>query len=291
MGLITYMNSDYFIHRATTLMRRRFLPFARIVMIGIILTLATTWAITAFFGLTKEQDRVASNLEITAFIRNGTDTSRIFTLAESLNLYQQIEHVKVISPALANLEFSKELGEDTEELFKESPFQWSISFKLNPQTCDHDALNFILADLKQKEIIEQTVFNTDAAGAVFARSSMILTIGLAGATGIFVIFLGFLSYVFRSELLQSPAEWYILQTLGASRSFIAFPHLLFALIACFLGILLGIGLSHLLRFLHSASSPWVMEVPLNQLIIAYASVFSLCLMTATFTAMSATKGK
>lgn len=285
------MSSEYYFHRAGTLIRRRALPFLRILVISIILSLTTIWAVTAYFGLTKEQDRLASNLELSVMIRKDMDTSRIFSLAQSLREYQQIQHVKVISPTLATIEFEKELGEDTDALFAESPFQWSISFALKPDFCDHQTVSFILADLKQKEIVEQTVFNAQAAGAVFARSSMVLTLGLAGATGIFILSLGFLSYVFRAELLQSPTEWFILQTLGAGRGFIAIPHLLFAITACTLGVLSGSGISQLFRMHYSTSFPWIMEIPLNWLLMAYFGVLSLCFMTAGITAMSVSKGK
>ena len=185
----------------------------------------------------------------------------------------------------------KELGEDTDALFTESPFQWSISFALKPEYCDHQAVSFILADLSQKEIVEQTVFNAQAAGTVFARSSMVLTLGLAGATGIFILFLGFLSYVFRAELLQSPTEWFILQTLGAGRGFIAIPHLLFAISACTIGIVIGSGIAQVIRFQYSHSFPWIMEIPLNWLFISLGGITVLCYLTAGFTAISVTKGK
>ena len=291
MGLTVDMNSEYYIHRTGTLIRRRTMPFLRIIAISIILSLTIIWAMIAFFGLNKEQDRLASHLEISVMIKKDVDTSRIFTLAESLQQYQQIEHVKVLSPSLATVEFEQELGEDTDALFAESPFQWSLTFTLKPEYCTHQVVSFILADIRQKEIVEQTVFNAQAAGAVFARSSMVLTLGLAGATGIFILFLGFLSYVFRAELLQSPTEWFILQTLGAGRGFIAIPHLLFAIIACTIGIAIGSGIAQVIRFQYSISYPWIMEIPLNWLVTSLISVTILCYVTAGFTALSVTKGK
>jgi cell division protein FtsX len=285
------MRSEYYFHRAGTLIRRRKLPFLRILFIAIILSLTTIWAVTAYFGLRKEQDRLAGNLEISVMIKKQVDTSRIFSLSESLKNYEQIEKVHVISPMLAKIEFEKELGEDTDALFIESPFQWSINFSLKPEYCDHQSVSFILADLRGKEIVEQTIFNAQAAGAVFARSSMMLTLGLAGATGIFILSLGFLSYVFRAELLQSPAEWFILQTLGARRGFIAIPHLLFAITACSIGILLGSGIVEILRMQFTIAFPWIMEIPLNWLLMSYGFVLLLGYMTAGITAMSVSKGK
>lgn len=285
------MSSEYYFHRAGTLIRRRMLPFLRILLISTILAITTIWAVTAYFGLSKEQDRLASNLEISVMIKKDVDTSRIFTLSESLKGYQQIDQVKVISPALATIEFEKELGEDTDGLFIESPFQWSITFSLKPEYCDHQTVSFILADLAQKDIVQQTIFNAQAAGAVFARSSMILTLGLAGATGIFILFLGFLSYVFRAELLQSPHEWFILQTLGAGRGFIAFPHLLFAIAACSIGIGLGAGISQIIRIQYSTPFPWIMEIPTNWLLMGYGGVTLLCYSIAGITALSVSKGK
>lgn len=285
------MSSEYYLHRAGTLIRRRMLPFLRILLISTILAITTIWAVTAYFGLSKEQDRLASNLELSVMIKKDVDTSRIFTLSESLKGYQQIDQVKVISPALATIEFEQELGEDTDGLFIESPFQWSITFSLKPEYCDHQTVSFILADLAQKDIVQQTIFNAQAAGAVFARSSMILTLGLAGATGIFILFLGFLSYVFRAELLQSPHEWFILQTLGAGRGFIAFPHLLFAIAACSIGIGLGAGISQIIRIQYSTPFPWIMEIPTNWLLMGYGGVTLLCYSIAGITALSVSKGK
>lgn len=285
------MSREYYFHRAGTLISKRKLPFIRIVLIAIILTLSAVWAITAYTGLIKEQDRLASNLEISVIIKKNTDTTRIVSLAESLKAFQQIRTVKIITPALASIEFQKELGEDTDLLFAESPFQWSIVFTMEPAYCDHQTVSTILAHLGSKQIVEQTVFNDKAAGALFARSTMVLTLGLAGATGIVILFLGFLSYVFRSELLQSPAEWFILQTLGAAKMFIAFPHVLFAACACLTGIALGGLIAIPIQLAFSSTQPWVMDVPFGLMMSAHASVAILCLSTAVITAFTVTSGK
>ncbi|MFN4768234.1 MAG: cell division protein FtsX [Ignavibacteria bacterium] len=295
MGLVhnesNPMSREYYFHRAGTLISKRKLPFFRIVFISIILTLSSVWAVTAYFGISKEQDRLASNLEISVIIKNNTDTTRIVSLAESLKNYEQIQMVKIISPTLATIEFEKELGEDTDALFNESPFQWSIVFTMKPEYCNHQTVSSILADLGTKSIIEQAVFNDKAAGALFARSTMVLALGLAGATGIIVLFLGFLSYVFRSELLQSPAEWFILQTLGAGRMFIAFPHVLFASSACLIGIAFGGCIAIPIQIASSGSQPWVMDVPFVSIMSAYGTVALLSLSTAIITAFSVSKGK
>lgn len=285
------MSREYYFYRAGTLISKRVIPFLRIVLIAVILTLSSVWAITAYFGIIKEQDRLASNLEISAIIKKDTDTTRIVSLAESIKQYEQIHVVKIISPSLAMIEFEKDLGEDTDALFNESPFQWSIVFTMKPEYCDHQTVSSILADLGTKSIIEHTVFNDKAAGALFARSTMVLTLGLAGATGIIVLFLGFLSYVFRSELLQSPAEWFILQTLGAGRMFIAFPHVLFAASACLIGIAIGGCIAIPIQIAFSGSQPWVLDVPFAHIMTAYGTVAFLSLSTAIITAFTVTKGK
>lgn len=285
------MSREYYFHRAGTLISRRKLPFFRIMFIAIILTLSAMWAVTAYFGLSKEQDRLASNFEISVIIKKNTDTSRIVSLSESLKRYQQIRTVNIISPALATIEFEKELGEDTDAMFDENPFQWTIVFTMEPKYCDHETVTAILGDIGTKSIVEQTVFNDKAAGALFARDTMILTLGLAGATGIILIFLGFLSYVFRSELLQSPAEWFILQTLGAGRMFIAFPHVLFAISACLIGIALGAFLAIPIQIAYSTHQPWIMEVPVTSIMTSHAIVAFLSISTAIITAMTVSKGK
>ena len=285
------MSREYYFHRAGTLISKRKVPFFRIVLIAIILTLSAIWAVTAYEGLMKEQDRLASNFEISVIIKKNTDTLRIVSLSESLKKYQQIRTVKIISPALASIEFEKELGEDTGILFNDSPFQWSIAFTMEPEYCNHETVSAILDDLQSKSIIEQTVFNDKAAGALFARSTMVLTLGLAGATGIVILFLGFLSYVFRAELLQSPAEWFILQTLGAGRMFIALPHVLFAACACLTGIALGGLLAIPIQLAFSSTQSWVMDIPFGMIMTAHAFVGLLSLSTAIITAFTVSKGK
>ncbi len=97
--------------------------------------------------------------------------------------------------------------------------------------------------------------------------------------------------MFRSELLQSPAEWFILQTLGAGRMFIAFPHVLFASSACLIGIAIGGCIAIPIQIIFSGSQPWVMDVPFANIISAYGIVALLTLSTAIITAFTVSKGK
>ncbi len=283
------MSYGYYFHRAGVLIRRRPFPFFRITLICCILTLCTLGIAISYFGLMKEQNRLASSLEITIHIKQYADSSRIFSFASSLSTYAQIDQVHVISPTLAALEFEKQMQSSTFKLLPDNPFNWSISCTLKPEYCTYNYVSEFLQDIRKKDIVDQTVFNSKAAEALFARNTFLFTLALAGSISIFLLFLGILSYVFRAEILQSPAEWFVLRTLGASRTFIAIPHVIFSIASIFLGITIGCMSALIIIKNVLVQYVWIWEIPIDWIAISIGIMVLLSIAVSSITALTVTR--
>jgi cell division protein FtsX len=254
-----------------------------------VLTLCTLGIAISYFGLIKEQNRLASSLEITILLKQHADSSRIFSFASSLSSYAQIDQVYVISPTLAALEFEKQMQSSTFKLLPDNPFNWSISCTLKPEYCTYEYVTVFLQDIRKKNIVDQTIFNSKAAEALFARNTLLLSLTLAGAISSFLLFLGILSYVFRAEILQSPAEWFVLRTLGASRAFIAVPHVIFSIASILLGITIGGISAFLLAKNVFVQHVWIWEIPFNWILMSIGIMLVLSIAVSSITALTVTR--
>lgn len=285
------MSYSYYFHRAGVLIRRRPFPFFRITLVCCILTLCILGIAISYFGLIKEQNRLASSLEITILLKQHADSSRIFSFASSLSSYAQIDQVYVISPTLAALEFEKQMQSSTFKLLPDNPFHWSISCTLKPEYCTYEHITVFLQDISKKHIVDQTVFNSKAAEALFARNTLLLTIALAGSISIFLLFLGILSYVFRAEILQSPAEWFVLRTLGASRTFIAIPHIIFSIGSICLGVTIGCISAFLMVQYVLVQHVWIWKIPFHWILMSIGIMLLLSITVSSITALTVTRSK
>ena len=283
------MRYGYYFHRAGVLIRRRPFPFFSITFICCVLTLCSLGIAISYFGLIKEQNRLASSLEITILLKQHADSSRIFSFASSLSSYAQIDQVYVISPTLAALEFEKQMQSSTFKLLPDNPFNWSISCTLKPEYCTYEYVTVFLQDIRKKNIVDQTIFNSKAAEALFARNTLLLSLALAGAISSFLLFLGILSYVFRAEILQSPAEWFVLRTLGASRAFIAVPHVIFSIASILLGITIGGISAFLLAKNLLVQHVWIWELPFNWILMSIGIMLVLSIAVSSITALTVTR--
>ena len=283
------MSYGYYFHRAGVLIRRRPFPFFRITFICCVLTLCSLGIAISYFGLIKEQNRLASSLEITILLKQHADSSRIFSFASSLSSYAQIDQVYVISPTLAALEFEKQMQSSTFKLLPDNPFNWSISCTLKPEYCTYEYVTVFLQDIRKKNIVDQTIFNSKAAEALFARNTLLLSLALAGAISSFLLFLGILSYVFRAEILQSPAEWFVLRTLGASRAFIAVPHVIFSIASILLGITIGGISAFLIAKNLFVQHVWIWEIPFNWILMSIGIMLLLSIAVSSMTALTVTR--
>ena len=283
------MSYGYYFHRAGVLIRRRPFPFFRITLICCVLTICTLGIAISYFGLIKEQNRLASSLEITILLKQNADSSRIFSFASSLSSYAQIDQVYVISPTLAALEFEKQMQSSTFKLLPDNPFNWSISCTLKPEYCTFEYITVFLQDISKKHIVDQTVFNSKAAESLFARHTLLLTLALAGSISIFLLFLGILSYVFRAEILQSPAVWFVLRTLGASRAFIAVPHVIFSIASILLGITIGGISAFLIAKNLFVQHVWIWEIPFNWILMSIGIMLLLSIAVSSMTALTVTR--
>ena len=77
--------------------------------------------------------------------------------------------------------------------------------------------------------------------------------------------------------------------LGASRGFVALPHILFAWYACATGIVLGAGAAVGGYYLALPMVPWLVTVPTQYLEISGAAVGMLVLLLSVWTAFSVQK--
>ena len=77
--------------------------------------------------------------------------------------------------------------------------------------------------------------------------------------------------------------------LGATRGFIALPHILFALYACTSGIILGAGAAVGGYYLAQPMVPWLTTVPADYLEISGAAVGILVVILSVWTAFSVQK--
>lgn len=95
--------------------------------------------------------------------------------------------------------------------------------------------------------------------------------------------------MFRAEILQSPAVWFVLRTLGASRTFIAVPHVIFSIASILLGITIGGISAFLITKSLFVQHVWIWEIPFNWILMSIGIMLLLSIAVSSMTALTVTR--
>jgi len=203
---------------------------------------------------------------------------------ETLRKFPGIASVQLVTPEEARQEFEDRMGESTEFLFEDNPFPAVAKIRFRKDFRNNNYVEYVTNYAKRMREVSDATYRADFAEAVYARSQETFLIAVAVGGIAFALFLFTLNSALRSEMAMAFEETHVLHVLGASRWFIAAPHLIFALITSLLGIMLGSGIALVLYLIFKNNSTWLRLLDWQPLIAGGAIMGSIALLVGLWTA-------
>lgn len=275
--------------QAHKLLRQRFGSLVKIAIATAFLTLASTVVAIGYYGITAEIEQLSSNLVVTVFAASHADSAESVSIFRQVKSVPQVADAKLITPEQAQKEFAESVGQKLDNLLTNNPFPSVVKVHLLPSACSRESLDAVVQTFRRIPLVDDVVYNTAYANALFSRSKQTSVMIFAGAIGIFAVFLFILYFALRAETAAGGEEVHVLMLLGATRGFVAMPHILFGFYSCAIGLLLGAGMTFGIYFLVRPMIGWLDTVPLEYLEISIASVVLLSILLSVSTAYSVKK--
>lgn len=226
-------------------------PFASIVIISIttIAILMTSFSIIVLQLSNILSQKIKKSIEITAFLNNTIDSSRISAIQNELLAQPNIMTVKFISKEDAIQEFIKDTGEDFRDVLTENPLPQSFVIKFKPEKISYENINYEINRIRSIAGVSEVIYDYDFIVKIlrYLKSGQILVY-------IFSILLILLSIylVYTHSRIQIEANKNLYQTMklvGAKLSTIKIPIVLNGIIIGLISSILCIGINYIIQIL------------------------------------------
>ncbi|MEG8947054.1 cell division protein FtsX [Rosettibacter firmus] len=226
-------------------------PFASIVIISIttIAILMTSFSIIVLQLSNILSQKIKKSIEITAFLNNTIDSSRISAIQNELLAQPNIMTVKFISKEDAIQEFIKDTGEDFRDVLTENPLPPSFIIKFKPEKISYENINYEINRIRSIAGVSEVIYDYDFIVKIlrYLKSGQILVY-------IFSILLILLSIylVYTHSRIQIEANKNLYQTMklvGAKLSTIKIPIVLNGVIIGLISSILCIGINYIIQIL------------------------------------------
>ncbi len=283
------MALSFYFAQAHKLLRQRFGSLVKIAFATAFLTLASAVIAVGYYGATAEIEQLSGNLIISVFASPRADSSEAVSIMRQVRSAPEVASAELVTPEQAQKEFSKSVGQKLDNLLPSNPFPSVVKVHLIPAACSRERLDAVVETFRQIPSVDDVIYNTAYANALFSRSNQTSIMIFAGAAGVFAIFLFVLYFALRAETTAGGDEVHILMMLGATRAFVAMPHILFGFYACAIGIVIGGGMVVGGYFIARPMIGWLDTVPLMYMEISGASMVVLSIILSVSTAYSVKK--
>ncbi|MES2767115.1 MAG: permease-like cell division protein FtsX [Bacteroidota bacterium] len=278
------MSFPFHFSSALKIFRRQKASSVRIMLAACVATVAAAFGSAGYFASLQSWEMLSDNLIVSVFFKPGTPPVAFQEKIDLLKTFGGISSVELVTPEDARQEFEDRMGESTEFLLSENPFPAvaKVRFKKNYRTNAY--VEYVTNYAKRMSDVSDATYRADFAEAVYARSqqTFLIAVGVGGIA--FALFLFILNSSLRSEMALAFEETHVLHVLGASQWFIALPHIIFALIASILGIILGSAIALALYFAFKENSSWLRLLTWEPLVAGAIIMSSIALLVGLWTA-------
>ncbi|MCX7797373.1 MAG: permease-like cell division protein FtsX [Melioribacter sp.] len=236
----------FFLKESIRMLKRS--PFASMVIISIT-TIAIMMTGVSFIILqlsNKFSKKVKSSIEITAFLENYIDSSKIWSIKEEIEKLPSVKSVKYISKEEAVEQFIKDTGEDFRNVLTENPLPPSLIIRFHPEKISYENINSEIRRISNISGITEVIYDNE----VIVKILKYLKSGQA-IVYMFSVLLVLLSIylVYTNSRIQIEANKNLYQTMklvGAKLSTIKIPIILYGLMVGLISGICAVGINYIL---------------------------------------------
>ncbi len=233
----------YFILRAIRNYREELGLHLRVVFGFGMMVLVFSGYLLCVRNLNSLVERWGSELQVVAFLRDGTAAAETAQLIMEVQNDPAVETAEFVSPELAMRRFRQDLGSMSGVLdgLTINPLPTSVEISIRPEYRNSEAIKALAARAGKFPIVEDVQYGE---GWVDRYDALLSFIELAGGLlGLFllVITLGAVANTIQLVIFARRDEIGILRLVGATDSFIRIPFMIEGMIGGLLAALFGIG--------------------------------------------------
>lgn len=226
-------------------------PFASVVIISVttIAILMTSFSILVLQLSNKFSQRIKKSIEVTVFLENFIDSSRIQSIKEEISNQPNVASIKFISKEDAVKEFIRETGEDFRDVLTENPLPPSFIIKFKPEKLSYENISTEINRIKSISGITEVVYDNEFIIKIlkYLKSGQLIVY-------IFSILLILLSIylVYTNSRIQIEANKNLYQTMklvGAKLSTIKIPIILYGILIGVISGIICVGINYILELL------------------------------------------
>ena len=234
------------------IMRRRLMNayLSSVISISLVLLLVGV-ASMLLVNAKSVSDYFKENMQVSVLMKQNVTDEAALEYKDDLDDARYIKSTTFISKEQGQRELAAQLGEDFLDVFETSPIPVSIDVTLDADYVSADSLEIVKAEISERPLVEEVVYQrslVDALNANLSRISLIL--------GVFIALLLFISFVLinntvRLNVFARRFTIHTMKLVGATRSFIRAPFLVQSafqgIFAAFIAIIVLVGLLFLMR--------------------------------------------
>lgn len=212
MKIIKEVKISYWAHHFTT-----------IVSVTLVLLLLGIMALV-WIGASRETRRLQENVELSVVMADSIPEGRVEALAAAIESEPYSSEVRIISKEEALSNWTRDTGEDLQEVFGLNPLSDEISFTLNPEYSDAASISSIEENLQQETDVEGVA--TPDAAMVDAMNSNIRTLSMllaAMAAVMLLISFVLINNTVHLSIYSRRFTIHTMQLVGATDGFIRRP--------------------------------------------------------------------
>ncbi len=206
--------------------------------------------ILGLFGLTAYNielalSHVEEQVQVVAYLRDGTSQNRIDVVKREVGSFPEVSSVRYISKVEALHDASQELTEfsDVFSNLEVNPLPASLEVSLAPGYRKPEAVRRVAERLRSYDFVDDVRYGRDWVQRIFSlrRIAGVASLVLGGAFALVAVLL--VGTAVRMAILARSEEIAIMQTIGATESYIRRPFLLEGLVTGLAGGILAFVLT------------------------------------------------
>jgi len=226
-------------------------PFASVVIISVttIAILMTSFSILVVQLSNKFSQRIKKSIEVTVFLENFIDSSRIQLIHDEILTQPNVASIKFISKEEAVNEFIRETGEDFRDVLTENPLPPSFIIKFKSEKISYENIISEIKRLKSISGVTDVIYDNEFIIKIlkYLKSGQLIVY-------IFSVLLILLSIylVYTNSRIQIEANKNLYQTMklvGAKLSTIKVPIIFYGILIGIISGILCIGINYILELL------------------------------------------
>jgi len=226
-------------------------PFASVVIISVttIAILMTSFSILVVQLSNKFSQRIKKSIEVTVFLENFIDSSRIQLIHDEILTQPNVASIKFISKEEAVNEFIRETGEDFRDVLTENPLPPSFIIKFKSEKISYENIISEIKRLKSISGVTDVIYDNEFIIKIlkYLKSGQLIVY-------IFSVLLILLSIylVYTNSRIQIEANKNLYQTMklvGAKLSTIKVPIIFYGILIGIISGIICIGINYILELL------------------------------------------